>query len=334
LSSTPRVAILTRRADFHAHAIRWALGNRGAACAIVETDGLASSGGMTWSTAEDVGAGVIRDADGQDVVVRALDAIWWRRLTGAPRLPDELADEAARDLVERECRATLVGLVLTEFDGAWISHPEATRLAEYKLVQLQAAHRAGLRLPKTLVSQDPAVVRRFCEELDFQVVVKTVAGTPKTPVMTGRVTPEMLRDGDVAVCPAIYQELVRGTRHLRICCFGDEIHTAMLETEALDWRYPLDAHVEPYALDGRTADSIRRLLRNLGLKMGIADMKLGPDGTPVWLELNPQGQFLFLEGMCELSLTNPFADFLLQQARGAEAGTDAAGRRLVGAHRG
>jgi hypothetical protein len=316
---------MTRRADFHAHAIRWALGKRNVDCSIVETDGLASMGGMSWSTGEEVEAGVIRDVDGQEVVISALDAIWWRRLTGSPRLPDELEDEAARDLVERECRATLVGLVLTEFRGVWISHPEATRLAENKLVQLQAARRSGLRLPRTLVSQDPAVVRRFCEELGFQVVVKTVAGTPKTPVMAGRVTPEILRAADVALCPAIYQELVTGTRHLRVCCFGGEIHTARLETQALDWRYPLDARVEPYALDDHTADCVRRLVRSLGLKMGIADMKLGPDGAPVWLELNPQGQFLFLEGMCDLPLTNPFADFLLRQIRGAQSAARAPG---------
>jgi len=39
-----------------------------------------------------------------------------------------------------------------------------------------------------------------------------------------------------------------------------------------------------------------------------------PEGPPVWLEINPQGQFLFLEGMAELPLTNPFADFLLREA--------------------
>jgi len=248
-------------------------------------------------------------------VVRELDAIWWRRLTGPPRLPEWLEDEAARDLVERECRATLLGLVLTEFRGAWISHPEATRLAENKLVQLDAARRAGLRLPRTLVSQDPAAVRRFCEEREHEVVVKTVAGTPKTPVMAGRVTPELIsRDEDVALCPAIYQELVPGSRHLRVCCFGDRIYTGLLETDRLDWRYPLDARVEPYELDGATARRVRAVVAALGLRMGVLDMKLAPEGPPVWLEINPQGQFLFLEGMAELPLTNPFADFLLREA--------------------
>jgi len=234
-------------------------------CAIVETDGFALRGGLSWSTSGEVEVGIVRDIDDRPVVVRELDAIWWRRLTGPPRLPEWLEDEAARDLVERECRATLLGLVLTEFRGAWISHPEATRLAENKLVQLDAARRAGLRLPRTLVSQDPAAVRRFCEELEHEVVVKTVAGTPKTPVMAGRVTPELIsRDEDVALCPAIYQELVPGSRHLRVCCFGDKIYTGLLETDRLDWRYPFDARVEPYELDGATARRVRAVVAALG----------------------------------------------------------------------
>ena len=288
-------------------------------CVIVETDGFSLHGGLSWSTPGEVAAGLVRDVDGRPIAVQELDAIWWRRLTGPPRIPDWLKDEAARDLVERECRATLFGLVLTEFRGAWISHPEATRLAENKLVQLDAARRTGLRLPRTLVSQDPVTVRGFCEELDFRVVVKTVAGTPKTPVMAGLVTPELIAcNEDVAVCPAIYQELVPGERHLRVCCFGDAIHTGLLVTGRLDWRYPLDARVEPYELDASTGMLVRALVRRLGLRMGVLDLKLVAEGAPVFLEINPQGQFLFLEGMTELPLTNPFADFLVAEAdRGA-----------------
>ena len=313
--SAPRIAILTRRSDFHAHAVQWALSERGVDCAIVETEALAVAGGMTWSPAG-LGA-VLRDVEGAEVEVAALDVAWWRRLTGEPVLPDGLDDPDARDLVERECRATLVGLMLTDFRGRWVSHPEATRLAENKLVQLRAAERCGLRLPRTLVSQDPDEVRAFCAELDHEVVVKTVAGTPRTPVMAGRVTPELLRDDEIALCPAIYQELVAGTRHLRICCFGDEIRTAMLETERLDWRYPMDCSAAPYDLDDETADGVRRLVRDLGLRMGVGDAKLDADGRPVWLELNPQGQFLFLEGMCRIQLTHPFAEFLLREAEAA-----------------
>jgi hypothetical protein len=39
-------------------------------------------------------------------------------------------------------------------------------------------------------------------------------------------------------------------------------------------------------------------------------IKIDPDGTPVWLEVNPQGQFLFLEPLAGLPLSTAFASFL------------------------
>ncbi len=47
--------------------------------------------------------------------------------------------------------------------------------------------------------------------------------------------------------------------------------------------------------------------------MGVFDLKVAPDGEPVWLEINPQGQFLFVEGMCGLPLTAAFCRFLASE---------------------
>ena len=55
-------------------------------------------------------------------------------------------------------------------------------------------------------------------------------------------------------------------------------------------------------------------LELLDLRMGVVDLKLDPDGRPVWLELNPQGQFLFVQGLTGLDLTAGFADFLCEEA--------------------
>jgi hypothetical protein len=54
--------------------------------------------------------------------------------------------------------------------------------------------------------------------------------------------------------------------------------------------------------------------------MGIFDLKLDEGGIPHWLEVNPQGQFLFVQGITGLDLCTAFAQFLLDEA--------ASGRRL------
>lgn len=68
----------------------------------------------------------------------------------------------------------------------------------------------------------------------------------------------------------------------------------------MDWRYPLDAKVEPYKLDKDTVEGLGTMMNRLGLRMGIFDMKITPRGELFWLEVNPQGQFLFLEGLGEI----------------------------------
>jgi hypothetical protein len=143
----------------------------------------------------------------------------------------------------------------------------------------------------------PDEVRRFCKELDYRVVAKTVSGTTKIPLLTGRITPELLaHDDGIRLSPAIYQEYIPGEQHLRVCCFGETVCAALLHSDRVDWRYPLDCDAEPYVLDSVTRSRLRDVMGRLMLRMGIFDLKLGPDGEPIWFEVNPQGQFLFLAG--------------------------------------
>lgn len=319
----PHVGIATIEEDFHAYAVRKVLQERhGIRCDIIETDRLADSGALTWSSSEAV-VPTLPVLGGEAIDVRQLSAIWWRRPSGVswkkldrPQIPDDVVDEAAIDVILNDCMASFNGIVLNEFQGVWINHPEASRKAENKLVQLRAAQQAGFRVPRTLVSQDPHVIRQFCAELNNQAIIKTVAGTHKAPLTTTPVNDELLSsDRVLQLSPAIYQELVSGTQHLRINAFGNDFHTALMTCDHLDWRVHLDeVSIEPYQLPGEVQDCLRRFMQILGLRMGIFDMKLTDAGEPIWLEVNPQGQFLFIEGMSDVKLVDQFADFLYQQA--------------------
>ena len=70
----------------------------------------------------------------------------------------------------------------------------------------------------------------------------------------------------------------------------------------------------PYPLDSHLEQRLRDTLHELGLVMGIFDVKLTDDDEPVFLEVNPQGQFLFVEALCRLPLADIFAAFLVDQA--------------------
>jgi hypothetical protein len=52
--------------------------------------------------------------------------------------------------------------------------------------------------------------------------------------------------------------------------------------------------------------------------MGNIDLKITPEGECVWLEVNPQGQFLFLDALTDLQLADRFVDYLVTEAARVE----------------
>jgi glutathione synthase/RimK-type ligase-like ATP-grasp enzyme len=241
------------------------------------------------------------------------------------RLPWPLADPAQVDLVNNDCSAALAGALLTRFRGAWINDPVRAHYAENKLVQLRAAKAAGFRVPRTIVSQDPEEIRGFCHA-HGQTIVKPVLGTRKTGLLTRLVTERHLSsDEAMMVAPAMYQEYIPGSRHVRAQCFGERVIAVVITSEVLDWRARLDSEMHPWAVPDHVRARLLDVLRALGLRMGVVDLKLTDAGEFVWLEVNQQGQFLFLEGLTGLPLTSAFCAFLTEEAE--------RGRRFAAARR-
>ena len=304
---------------------------------IIEADRLADHAeGLSWSAPVSEPSFSVPTRDGELLDVASLDAIWFRRWNHPQRDLPPLADLAQIEVVHRSCSTTLLGGLLTSFDGAWVSRPEATRRAENKLVQLRAAQSAGFAVPQTLVSQDPDKIRTFCAALPNPAVMKTVHGTPRSQLFSVRVTDAHLADDKaLRICPTIFQEYVTGHRHLRVLCCGGRTYAVQIETERLDWRLDLDTPMFPVQLEATVERRLNDVVARLGLRMGVADLKITPDGEPVWLELNPQGQFLFLEGLTGLDLSGAFAEFLHDEARKAGGAQDSSQRmRRVGLRRG
>jgi hypothetical protein len=309
-----RVAIVTLEGDLHAYVIRKHLREaHDIDAAIVASDRLSAAGGLTWANV-DGPEHTLPTEDGGTVAVRDLDLVWWRRCHGRPTVPDAVTDTQLRKLVVKDNRAALRGTLLAGFSGTWISDPYATERAQNKLLQLSVARAVGLTVPRTLVSSDPTDVRDFTRALGGTVIAKTLTGLLGTSLQAGRVTSDSLDDdAEISVSATVYQEEVPGTDHLRVMVFGDAVHTARISSAELDWRLANDMVVEPVELEPGLADALREVTRRLGLRMGVYDLKVRPDGHPVFLEVNPQGQFLFVEGMSDMPLGAAFADFVADE---------------------
>ncbi|WVV48422.1 hypothetical protein THH46_04315 [Pseudomonas sp. NA13] len=134
------------------------------------------------------------------------------------------------------------------------------------------------------------------------MIAKPLGGTKLEQIETIKISEaNLLNEKSILAAPIIYQQLIEGTKHLRINIFGSRFFTFILESQDLDWRSNYDLKYKLYDLPDSIAQKLTGLLHSLNLKMGIVDCKVDKDGNIYFLEVNPQGQFLFWN----LSLVSP-----------------------------
>lgn len=314
-SGAVQVGVFSVENDLHAHAVVAEIRNLGQSAHLVATDALAARGALSW-WGPPTGAATISTFDGETVDLAALDAAWWRRVNQPQNGIADLLEPEDLDLISNEWRSALAGAAFDAFAGIWVNDPQHDVVAGNKLVQLRAARRVGFKVPKTLVSSNADDVLDFCRAMHGTVVAKKLVGAPPKPLVTVPVSLSELEESrsSIGACPTMYQEVIRGTRHLRVNCFGSSIHAFAIDSEHLDWRRDLTSPVQPVVLDLDVEDRFRAVVRELGLRMAVMDAKWDEDDSLVWIELNPQGQFLFCEGLTGYPLTRRFAEFLIDIA--------------------
>lgn len=280
------------------------------------TDSLAGAGGLSWWL-DPSQSTRIPIVDGGVVALADVNAIWWRRSGIYQLVTRDMDDAPAIDVINHDCHAALLGSLATDFRGRWISEPSATRVAENKLVQLRYAQLLGFSVPDTLVSQDPDEITAFFDKHNGNVIVKALRGTHREPLPTQRLTRDhLLSRRGLTLAPAIYQECIPGERHIRVCAFSHQIHAFELATTELDWRPASDLSASYTDLPSALISLIHKMLDSLHLRMGIFDFKIDSRSRePVWLEVNPQGQFFFLEALSGYDLRGPLCNFLVCQTR-------------------
>ncbi|MFZ2901149.1 MAG: hypothetical protein WA004_21140 [Saprospiraceae bacterium] len=311
------IGIFSLELDLHAYAIMDNLRKvHGVKCHFVGTNATVKNGGLIWRSGKEY-LGKLKSYEGEWFNVSDLDLIWWRRVNQPQVETDLIQDEVSKEIVTNEWKSSILGIVLDKFKGVWINKPHTDLYGGNKLLHLNAADSVGLRIPNTLISQDYNSILDFCQEMGGEVIVKKLLGTSLKPLVTLKLRYEDLKKSknSIELCPAIYQEIVGGNNHLRVNCFGENVHSILIEANRLDWRRDLSVPFKKHKLDRNTEAKLIKLLNILDLRMGIMDLKYNEEGEIVWLEINTQGQFLFGEALSGYDLTNAFSEFLIDMIK-------------------
>ncbi|MFE1411185.1 hypothetical protein ACFW6F_10300 [Streptomyces sp. NPDC058746] len=114
----------------------------------------------------------------------------------------------------------------------------------------------------------------------------------------------------------ILQERIDKKLEIRVTVVGDRVLAAAIDSQAAevtrdDWRR--DVFQAPHLvhdLPEHVAERCRRLLRRYGLLFGALDFILTPDGEYMFLELNPNGEWDWVEALTGLPVASALGDVL------------------------
>jgi len=239
---------------------------------------------------------------------------WWRRPQPFT-LEDGVAPEAV-SFAYTECHEAVAGL-WGALPIPWVNPPHLDEAAHHKPYQLAVAARVGLRVPRTLITNDPDAARDFIAEVGTaRTVYKTFLATADNWRETRTVDPVELDLLDqVRLAPIIFQEYVLASADIRVTVVGPSLFPAAIVPApggyALDYRMDLEgACFRATDLPSATEARIRSLVEHLGLVYGAIDLRRTPDGDHVFLEINPAGEWLFVEERTGQPITRSFASLL------------------------
>ncbi len=275
------------------------------------------SGGTEWSFRK--GAESIRKEE--------VRSIWYRR-PGAPKAPADM-DPQEQGFAENESQKFLRALwsTLGKDEAYWMNDPSTLRELEFnKPLQSQVAAEAGLLVPETLITTDPREAVRFWERWRGEVIHKTFGGfTVQNPrgkalaIYTSRVTREDLETfgEDIRHAPVLFQNYIPKAFELRVTVVAERVFACAIHSQDSprtrdDWRrYDFDrVRHRPYLLPAEIQMKLLKFMKELRLVFGAIDMVVTPDNEFVFLEVNPSGQWGWIEKLTGLPISKAIAETL------------------------
>lgn len=277
---------------------------------------------LTWRLSPEGASSAVRTADKAFDFTR-FQAVWLRR-PGAVQVADQ-PHAWVKEFAEWESARGLQAIYRMMKSAFWVNCPSAQQEACHKPAQLELARQAGLAVPKTLITNNPESARQFYEETNGCLVYKLIdEGSnrfmplfePPRGLQTQKLLPADLPYLDqVSRCLHLFQEQIDKHADVRVTAVGRKLFPVAIHSQEgrgkvdfrLDYSVPMHEHSLPQAV----AESCLNVMRALGLNFGAFDFALARDGTYYFLEVNPAGQWLWMEEGLGLPISRELARLLV-----------------------
>lgn len=254
-----------------------------------------------------------------------ISAVWVRRAFVELSLEEENINEPSFKIWRGEWNKTLLGLYNSLKSVSWLNPLAKAYRAENKYLQMDVAIESGFLMPEFIVSNQKEELLEFANR-HKDVVMKpmnqefyqdTDDGEFKG-LYVNKITAEHLESfGDKGESPIFLQSYIEKLYEVRYTVVGHDHHVCRIESQKserakTDWRrydipntphYPMDP---PFTIK----ENVKVLMRSFGLYFGALDFIVSPSGDWYFLEINTMGQWLWIENLTGLNISDSIVNFL------------------------
>lgn len=258
-----------------------------------------------------------------------ITAVWDRR----PETPKELPMKSSPQIDRHNLSEAFGFLVFLRYylkDIPSIGSIANDRLASSKMLQYKVALQTGFKVPESCYSNRKGEIMKLAARHSY-ILLKSIENddiwdednmkdyifyAQKVPSETVAAAPDEAFSQTVT----FVQNYVEKDFELRITVVGNKIFACKIDSQSLtddtgkvDWRQGYDYGMEQqaYNLPEDIAAKCRKYLRMMGLNFGCFDFIVTPSNNYVFLECNPNGQWLWVELSTGLRISEAIADFLM-----------------------
>jgi len=208
----------------------------------------------------------------------------------------------------------------------FMNEPLANIRAMSKMVQQQTALDVGLTVPRTFVGDSASLAAEFqavdscplCKKPIEATRLRTEAGGVAVH-LTKRFERRTLEElQSLKSCPCVLQQFIEKRDELRVTIVGQRVFACRIDTSSahldaqVDWRHydwANTAH-EIVELDETVRAQLLEFMVRLELSYGAIDLVRGLDGVTYFLEVNPLGQWLWIEDLTDVPISEAIIDWM------------------------
>jgi len=331
---TPKIVIVTQPSDPHADAVIRELHKRSFPVFRFHPEDFPNSINISCQIRNGKLSGEILTKYHR-LEIDQIHSIWYRR----PQKPKLSTNTIAGglDYIQTQCNS-LINALYFAVDTFWVSDPAKLKVAEVKALQLIRAAQVGFQTPDTLISNDIKHIQKFCEVISphYQIAIKAINAIPthtpdgmRLPFTTILPSDIDLSNRHISICPTVFQPYLEKGGEVRCIVIGNKLFPVkitpkLVTDDATDWRtrHVVDENLnlidnnryELIELPKVIEKQIHQLMNGFGIVFAAIDMIITPNGEYFFLELNPNGQWLWLEDELGIPLTKTMADLLIDRS--------------------